>query len=266
MGPVGLVPTMGALHAGHMALVRASKTRCRATAVTIFLNPTQFAPNEDLSRYPANLEADLTLCRSEGVDMVFAPSVGVMYPGDDKTVVHVGRLGDGLCGPHRPGHFDGVATVVAKLFQILPADAAFFGEKDYQQLAIVEQMVRDLNIPMDIVRCPTVRAEDGLALSSRNVYLTPNQRMQATSLSRALFEAVARVRAGETDVRRLRAEAISTIRAAGPADVEYVEVVDARTLEPMTEIDRPARMCLAVRIGQCRLIDNVAVDAPRPHP
>ncbi|MCO6438262.1 MAG: pantoate--beta-alanine ligase [Phycisphaerae bacterium] len=265
-GPVGLVPTMGALHEGHVSLIRASMQKCESTAVSIFLNPTQFAPGEDLSRYPANLEVDLDVCREEGARLVFTPDVSTMYPGDDATVVHVRRLGEGLCGRHRPGHFDGVATVVAKLFQIMPADYAFFGEKDYQQLLIVEQMVRDLNIPIEIVRCPTVRTEDGLALSSRNVYLSPAERKQAASLNRALFDAVEKARHGETDAGKLREDVIAAIKAAGPVDIDYVEVVDAGTLEPLSRIDRPGRICLAVRIGQCRLIDNVAVDVAASQP
>lgn len=259
---VGLVPTMGALHRGHLSLVEAARARCSSVAVTIFVNPTQFGPQEDLAAYPRPLQADLAACEKAGVDAVFAPDVETMYPGGVFTRVHVATLTDGLCGPHRPGHFDGVATVVAKLFQILPADAAFFGEKDYQQLRVVQQLVRDLNIPVEVVGCPTVREPDGLAMSSRNAYLVPAQRAQAACLYQALNRACTRAAGG---VRRA-AELIDGIRgdilAAGPAGIDYVEIVDAVTLEPLTAVNRAARICLAVRIGGCRLIDNVAVDMP----
>ncbi|UCE61723.1 MAG: pantoate--beta-alanine ligase, partial [Phycisphaerales bacterium] len=168
---VGLVPTMGALHEGHLSLIRTAHRRCDAVTVTIFVNPTQFGPNEDFRAYPRVLDSDLAACEAEGVDIVFTPDVEAMYPSDAHTTIHVDQLTDVLCGPCRPGHFDGVATVVAKLFQIVPADFAFFGEKDYQQLAVIQQMARDLNIPIEVVACPTVREPDGLAMSSRNAYL-----------------------------------------------------------------------------------------------
>jgi len=263
-GTVGLVPTMGAIHEGHLSLIRAAKARCTRVAVTIFVNPTQFGPAEDFAAYPRPLEADLRACEQAGVDIVFTPTVATMYPPGAKTSVHVSGLSDVLCGPLRPGHFDGVATVVAKLFQILPADAAFFGEKDYQQLAVIRQMVRDLNIPVEIVGCPTLREPDGLAMSSRNAYLSPAQRRQAGSLSRALFAAVDRVRRGERNVAVLVGGIREEILSAGPARIEYVDVVDANTLALLSIVDRPARICLAVRLGSCRLIDNVGVDAPVP--
>jgi pantoate--beta-alanine ligase len=259
---VGLVPTMGALHEGHLSLIRAAKACCRRVAVTIFVNPIQFGPHEDFAAYPRPLEKDLELCRNADVDLVFTPSVETMYPAGARTSIHVAGLSDGLCGPFRPGHFDGVATVVAKLFNILPADAAFFGEKDYQQLQVIRRMVRDLNLPIEIVGCPTVREPDGLAMSSRNVYLNPEQRQQAVSLSRALFAATAEVRGGERDPGEITRRARASILAAGPATIEYLDVVDAESLALLTTIDRPARMCLAVRIGTCRLIDNVALDGP----
>ncbi|RME39756.1 MAG: pantoate--beta-alanine ligase [Planctomycetota bacterium] len=261
---VGLVPTMGALHEGHVSLIRRARRRCDYVAVTIFVNPTQFAPGEDYEQYPRTLEADLEVCKREGVDLVFAPSTDVMYAPDASTTVHVGGVTEGLCGPHRPGHFDGVATVVTKLFHILPADQAYFGEKDYQQMVMIRKMVRHLNVPIEIVACPTVREEDGLALSSRNRYLNPAERKQAVSLSRALFEAQRRVDEGERDASRLCEAIRETILAAGPARIEYVEAVDAETLTPLKTIDRPARICLAVRIGSCRLIDNVAVNPEGP--
>jgi pantoate--beta-alanine ligase len=259
---VGLVPTMGALHDGHMALVHAARKLCGRVAVTIFVNPTQFAPGEDYRQYPRTLEADRAKCREAGVDILFTPDVQTMYPEAPQTMVHVAGLCDGLCGPLRPGHFDGVATVVMKLFQILPADVAVFGEKDYQQLAVIRRMVRDLNVPIEIIGHPTVREPDGLALSSRNAYLSPSQRVQARSLSEALFAAADRVRRGEVECARIQQAVRKHILAAGPADIEYVEVVDATTLERLTVVDRPARICLAVRIGGTRLIDNVPVDPP----
>lgn len=257
---VGLVPTMGALHAGHMSLVEAARKQCGYVAVSIFVNPTQFGPSEDLAAYPRPLEADLEQCRRANVDLVFMPSVEAMYPADAKTLIHVRDLTAVLCGPCRPGHFDGVATVVAKLFNILPADFAFFGEKDYQQLQVIRRMAADLNFPMEIVGCPTVREADGLAMSSRNAYLSAEERSRATSLSRALFAAVERARNGERDVSQLRSLMRDAILSAGPARIEYIEIVDADSLAPLTSVDRPARICLAVRIGKTRLIDNLAVE------
>lgn len=257
---VGLVPTMGALHAGHVSLIEAARRECEAVAVTIFVNPTQFGPNEDYSKYPRPIEADIDACRRTGAEIVFTPQVDAMYPSKPLTTIHVAKMADGLCGKFRPGHFDGVATVVSKLFHVLPTDAAYFGQKDYQQLMIIKQMVSDLNIPIDIVGCPIVRESDGLAMSSRNVYLNPAERKQATSLSRGLFAAMEQVKRGEREAAQLVAGVRSIISKAGPATIEYVEVVDAATLEPLHTIDRAARICLAVRIGACRLIDNVGVD------
>jgi len=253
---------MGALHEGHVSLFRAGIARCTRVAVTIFVNPTQFGPSEDYTAYPRPLEADLRACESAGVDIVFTPTAETMYPSGNRTTVHVSGLTEVLCGPLRPGHFDGVATVVAKLFEILPADAAFFGEKDYQQLAVIRQMVRDLNIPIEIVGCPTVREHGGLAMSSRNAYLTAAQRIQATCLSRALFDAAERIRGGQRNVAAIVDGIREGIVSAGSAQIEYVDIVDADTLNLLSTVNRPARICLAVRIGSCRLIDNVGVDAP----
>lgn len=257
---VGLVPTMGALHEGHLSLIREARKRCSYVAVTIFVNPTQFGPHEDYEAYPRAFDADLRACETEGVDLVFNPSVETIYPEGTQTTVQVSRVTQGLCGAGRPGHFDGVATVCAKLFNILPADAAFFGEKDYQQMVMIRRMVRDLNLPIEIVPCPTLREPDGLAMSSRNAYLSDEERKQATSLSRALHAAADRVVAGEREARGITAAVRQEIMAAGPTDIEYVDVVDADTLEVLQVVDRPARICLAVRIGSCRLIDNVAVN------
>ncbi len=259
---VGLVPTMGALHEGHVSLIRAARSQCDTVAVTIFVNPLQFGPGEDLDSYPKTLDSDLGTCRACGVAVVFAPSSETMYPGETTTKIHVNRLTEGLCGELRPGHFDGVTTVVAKLFQILPANKAFFGEKDFQQLVVIRRMVDDLNMPIEIVACPTVRHPDGLAMSSRNANLSPKERSQALSLSKSLFCAADRVKLGEDRTGPLVDKIRSTIMAAGPAIIDYVKIVDAHTLESLETIDRPARICLAVRIGSCRLIDNVGIDAP----
>jgi pantoate--beta-alanine ligase len=255
----GVVPTMGALHEGHLSLVRAANEQCSFVAVTIFVNPTQFGPGEDFDKYPNTLESDLAHCDKLGVDLVFTPTVEAMYPPGCQTSVHVGGLTEGLCGSRRPGHFDGVATVVAKLFNILPADLAFFGEKDYQQMVVIRRMVQDLDMPIEIVPCPTVREPDGLAMSSRNAYLSQEERVRATSLSRALFLARDRIAAGEYDAASLTTGIRNEIRLAQPTEIDYVEIVDPETLAPLPKVDRPARICLAVRFGSCRLIDNIAV-------
>lgn len=259
---VGLVPTMGALHEGHLSLIRTARAQCSDVAVTIFVNPLQFGPNEDLDAYPRTMEADLAACEAEGVSLVFAPTVETMYPENATTTVHVDGLTTGLCGAHRPGHFDGVTTVVAKLFEILPADRAFFGEKDYQQLVVIKRMVSDLNMSIEIVACPTLREDDGMALSSRNRYLSPEHRAQAGAISRALFDAEEQVRNGLIDATRVVETVRSTIQHAGPCAIDYVELVNATTLVPLSRIDPPARLCVAVRIGGCRLIDNIAIGAP----
>ncbi len=259
---VGLVPTMGALHHAHRSLVDAARARCDAVVVSIFVNPTQFAPTDDFERYPRPLQADLDICRNSGVDLVFTPTVDAMYPSSVATTVHVAGLTDHLCGPFRPGHFDGVATVVAKLLNIITPDVAFFGEKDYQQLRVIETMVNDLDLPVDIVPCPTIREPDGLAVSSRNAYLSRSERQQATSLSRAIGSAAQQCAQGQRDASALIAHARRIIQDAGPAEIDYIEIVDSHSLKPIARIDAPARICLAVRIGSCRLIDNMPLDAP----
>ena len=258
-GSVGLVPTMGAFHEGHLSLIRAARQRCSYVAVTIFVNPTQFDPNGDYEKYPQTLDSDLAACKSAGVDLVFNPGVETIYPEGVQTTIHVNGVTTGLCGSRRPGHFDGVATVCTKLFNILPADLAFFGEKDYQQMVMIRRLVLDLSLPIEIVPCPTVREPDGLALSSRNAYLSAGERKQAACLSRALFAAADRIAAGERNASAIGTAIREDILAAGPVDIEYVDVVDESTLEDLKVIDRPARICLAVRIGSCRLIDNVGV-------
>jgi pantoate--beta-alanine ligase len=257
---VGLVPTMGALHAGHLSLIRAARAETGFVVVSIFVNPTQFGPNEDFTRYPRPLEKDLDLCRAEGVDVVFIPEVAEMYPADAVTYVEVTKLQDGLCGASRPGHFRGVATVVLKLFNIVQPDVAYFGQKDAQQARIIEQMVRDLNVPMAVSVCPIVREPDGLALSSRNVYLAPEQRRQAVVLQQALQEARQRVSAGERNPDAIRNGLIERIATAPEARLDYAAVVDARTLQPARELRGPLLLALAVKFGNTRLIDNLKLE------
>lgn len=258
---IGLVPTMGALHAGHESLIEAAVAGCDAVVVSVFVNPTQFGPGEDYDEYPRPLETDSAICRQAGADVLFVPTVEAMYPDGATTMIHLAGLTAGLCGAGRPGHFDGVATVVAKLFHIVTPDRAFFGEKDYQQLKVIQRMVRDLVMSVEIVGCPTVRDEHGLAISSRNAYLTPGQRAQALSLSSAMRDAVDRVDGGELDVSTLIEEMKGRIRKVGDAEIEYVAIVDAETLEPLDRVGGQARICVAVRIGSCRLIDNMALGA-----
>jgi pantoate--beta-alanine ligase len=255
---IGFVPTMGWLHEGHVALIRASVERCGATVVSIFVNPTQFGPTEDFSSYPRDLDRDLGMCEAAGVDLVFAPDAAEVYPEGFQTTVQPGPLADVLCGPHRPGHFRGVATVVAKLFNMVRPDAAFFGQKDYQQSAIIRRMVLDLNMPMEVVTLPTVREPDGLAMSSRNARLDADARRRAACLSRGLFAAKAAYDAGERNVERLVALARAQM---GEADsVQYLELVDADTLRPVGLLaDRPAVLAVAAFIGGVRLIDNVVL-------
>ena len=260
-----LVPTMGALHRGHLELIRTARERAGTgeVAVSIFVNPLQFEPGSDLEKYPRPQNRDEQACRDAGVDVLFRPVANEMYAADRSVVVDETSLSAGLEGTSRPGHFRGVCTVVAKLFHLLAPDAAVFGEKDYQQLAIVRRMVRDLNFPIEIVAVPTVREEDGLALSSRNQYLTTSERADAILLWRALRQAKERVRAGETSVRKLISLATETITAAQSARIDYVSIVDGETLAPVEAVRVNARMLVAVFIGKTRLIDNICLSAPR---
>jgi len=253
---VGFVPTMGALHAGHASLIRASRAECDFTVVSIFVNPTQFGPSEDLSRYPRTFDADRELCAALGTDLIFAPSADQMYPPDSRTVVEVTKLQDVLCGQSRPGHFRGVATVVLKLFNIVQPDAAYFGQKDAQQALIIRRMVIDLNVPVDVRVRPTVREPDGLAMSSRNRYLDPAQRHHATALYRAVRRVEEMVAAGERSAPALEAAMGETIAAAPGARLDYARVLDAESLDPLATLDRPALAALAVYFGTTRLIDN----------
>lgn len=253
---VGFVPTMGYLHRGHAALMTAARAACDLVVVSIFVNPTQFGPNEDFDRYPRDLDRDLAICREAGVDAIFHPTVAEMYPEQSITWVDVDLLTNTLCGASRPGHFRGVATVVSKLFNIVQPDAAFFGQKDAQQVAVIQRMARDLHMNVEIVPVPTVREPDGLALSSRNVYLRPEERQAALVLAGALARAKELVAAGERDARHVRQQMIDLIQAEPLAQIDYVEVVDQSTLQPIPTLDRPALAALAVRIGATRLIDN----------
>ncbi|KKX53061.1 MULTISPECIES: pantoate--beta-alanine ligase [Brevibacillus] len=257
---VGLVPTMGYLHEGHLSLVNEAKKHCEIVVMSIFVNPLQFGPNEDFDRYPRDMERDLKMAASAGVDFVFSPSVGEMYPQQVKTNVSVSGVSEPLCGRSRPGHFDGVATVVLKLFQIVQPDYAFFGQKDAQQVAVVEQMVRDLSVPVTIIPCPIVREADGVAMSSRNVYLSAEERKQAAVLYRSLQLAEKKVASG-ADLDSVRDEMIRTIKAEPLADIDYVELLrypDLTKPEAPEKGDR-VLIALAVRFGKTRLIDNVIV-------
>ncbi len=258
--PVVLVPTMGALHRGHGALIEAARLRAGkagTVVVSIFVNPSQFGPNEDFGRYPRPLDADLELCRALGADAVFTPAADDIYPHGDSTVVEETKLSTGLCGARRPGHFRGVCTVVAKLFQILRPDAAIFGEKDYQQLAVIRRMARDLFFPVEIIGHPTVREPDGLALSSRNRYLTPSGRELARHLAAALVAAKALAAGGGIAAEQITSLARELIVRGTGCEPQYVELVDPENLQPLETLDRPAVLAAAVVIGETRLIDNV---------
>ncbi|TNE43040.1 MAG: pantoate--beta-alanine ligase [Sphingomonadales bacterium] len=261
-GRIALVPTMGALHQGHMSLVRAAKERADHVVVSIFVNPTQFGPNEDLDAYPRQEAQDAALLEAEGAAILWAPSVAEMYPAGFATSIGVGGVTAPLEGAHRPGHFDGVATIVCKLFNQVGPDVALFGEKDYQQLAVIRRMARDLDLPVDIVGVPTARAEDGLALSSRNAYLSVDERRRAVELPAAMREAVARLEAGE-EANGVLAEARARIEKAGFGPVDYVELADAISLEPVRTLAHPARLLVAARLGKTRLIDNFHVKSTK---
>lgn len=259
---VGYVPTMGYLHEGHLSLIRSAKEQSDAVVLSIFVNPLQFGPNEDFERYPRDLKRDAEAAEAAGCDFLFAPSVEEMYPrGDGKvlTTVDVEEVTHQLCGASRPGHFRGVATVVSKLFNIIQPDKAFFGMKDAQQVAVLQTMVDDLNIPVEIVPCQTVREPDGLAMSSRNVFLTDEQRQQALVLSRSLKAAEAAVAAGERDVLLLKRLVREMIEEQPLADVDYVEIVNLRDLATILTVEQPALLALAVRFGNTRLIDNTVL-------
>ncbi|MCX7926163.1 MAG: pantoate--beta-alanine ligase [Fimbriimonadales bacterium] len=256
---IHFVPTMGYFHEGHLSLMRRAKAGDGAVIVSIFVNPLQFGAHEDLDRYPRDFERDRQMAESVGVEAIFYPSVAEMYPPGYQTEVRVRELSKPLCGKSRPGHFEGVATVVLKLFNIVTPDRAYFGMKDYQQLRVIQQLVRDMNLPIEIVPCPIVREPDGLAMSSRNVYLTPEERAAATVLYRSLQWAQAQVESGERDANRLRDGVAQRVAAEPLARIDYVEVVDAETLQPVERVDRPTLIALAVFFGKARLIDNCLI-------
>lgn len=254
---VGVVPTMGALHAGHLSLVEASCATCDATIVTLFVNPTQFGPHEDFQQYPRTLDADLQALAPYAVDAVFAPAVDEMYPPGFQTAVHVAEVTKPLEGAARPGHFDGVATVVLKLFNLTRPDLAFFGQKDYQQTLVVRRMARDLDLPVEVRVCPIVREADGLAMSSRNVYLSPSERRQALALSQSLELCRTMAAAGERNVAQMIAAAEDRFAAEPDVKLEYFSIADRDTLAPLTTLSHNGIALTAARVGRTRLIDNM---------
>ena len=257
---IGLIPTMGALHEGHLALVRRARQECSQVITSIFVNPTQFGPKEDLAKYPRTFDADAEKLTAAGVDFIFAPEPADVYPPEFRTYVSVEGLSERLEGRSRPGHFRGVATVVLKLLEIVQPHYAYFGRKDAQQVRIISQMARDLNLDSEIVVCPIVRESDGLALSSRNAYLKPDERKAATALHRALSAARDELAAGVRDALQLQTVLRKVLGAEPLAAVDYAEIVDADTFEPVTRVARPCYVVLAVFLGKTRLIDNLYID------
>lgn len=255
---IAFVPTMGALHEGHASLLRSGRTRAARLVASIFVNPTQFGPHEDFARYPRPLEADLEICRDCGCDAVFVPTTEDLYPPGDQTLIEVTALSRPLCGAFRPGHFRGVATVVYKLFQCVAPDGALFGEKDFQQLRVIEQMTRDLSLPVAIWPMPIVREADGLAMSSRNRYLTLTERQQAAAIPQAL-QRIATMAPDTRETATLLAAGREILTTAGITRLDYLEIVDTETLASVPRLNRAARACIAAHIGTTRLIDNMAV-------
>jgi len=260
---IAFVPTMGFLHDGHLTLMREGRKHATRLASSLFVNPTQFGPNEDFSRYPRNFDGDCSMMRTVPVDALFAPEPEVMFPLGSQTWVEATEVTKGLCGDHRPGHFRGVTTVVAKLFNIVKPHCALFGEKDYQQLRAIERMVADLNFDLKIIPVPTVREPDGLAMSSRNAYLKADERERALALSRALKAAGEAVRSGARSADELQRIALGVLNQTPGVNVEYVAAVDANTLQPMTTLDRPVVVAIAARVGTTRLIDNMVFSPNR---
>ena len=257
---IGFVPTMGYLHQGHISLVKASRQANDITIVSIFVNPTQFGPNEDFEKYPRDIDSDSKKAEEAGVDIIFTPAVREMYPDNYSTYVEVLGITGKLCGKSRPGHFKGVCTVVLKLFNIVDPDSAYFGQKDAQQAAVISRMVRDLNSAVRIITCPIVRESDGLAMSSRNVYLSNEERKAALVLSKSLNEAAGVIENGEANSEKLRDYIINIISSEKLADIDYVEILDARTLEFKETLKGRMLLAVAVRFGKTRLIDNVIVE------
>jgi pantoate--beta-alanine ligase len=261
---VGFIPTMGALHEGHVSLMRQAKQECDVVVASIFVNPTQFAPDEDLKKYPRPLDDDLIACREAGVTCVFHPDVPAMYPEDSVTVVEVRKLTCAFEGADRPTHFRGVTTVVMKLLHIVMPDRVFLGQKDYQQQLVIRRMCIDLDVPVEIVTCPTVREPDGLAMSSRNRYLNAGQRNTALSLSAALRTVEQAIGNGESDISRLRAEMQDTLRSTPGVDLDYATIVHPETLEEIESVQPSQVVLIAVRVGPTRLIDNIVIHSPSP--
>jgi pantoate--beta-alanine ligase len=257
---IGFVPTMGALHIGHISLIEAAKKDCDFIVVSIFVNPTQFGAGEDFEKYPRPLEADLEICRKTGVDVVFNPAPEQMYQAENITWVNVEKLTKTLCGRFRPGHFRGVATVCAKLFNIVGPDVAFFGQKDAQQAVVIRRMVADLKMPLEIVVCPTVREADGLAVSSRNKYLSEQQKKDATYIYKSLQKCEEMIKAGIKDAGRIVREMQKVLNEVPSIEIEYVSIVDAESLQNLDRVAGKVLAAVAVRIGPARLIDNIVVD------
>jgi pantoate--beta-alanine ligase len=257
---VALVPTMGYLHEGHLSLVREARRLASLVIVSVFVNPTQFGPNEDLDRYPRDMRGDLRKLRQEGVDVVFSPDTAEIYPERYQTYVDVTEVTRDYCGASRPSHFRGVATVVTKLFTIIQPDVAVFGEKDYQQLVVIRRLAKDLGLDVEVVGLPTVREEDGLAMSSRNAYLSPAQRQQATTIYRGLRKAKRLLDSGERDAAELAAIAIDLLREEQDLLIDYVAVCDPETLERIPEVEKEAVLLVAVKVGDTRLIDNIRLE------
>ena len=260
---IGLVPTMGALHIGHISLIEAAVKKCNFVVVSIFVNPTQFGPGEDFEKYPRPLDADLEICKKAGVDVVFAPTKEQMYGAENLTWINVEKLTEQLCGQSRPVHFRGVTTVCAKLFNIVEPDIAFFGQKDGQQAIVIKRMVTDLNMPLEIAICPTIREPDGLAVSSRNKYLTKQQKKDATLIYKSLQKCRQMIDARVTDSETIIAEMRKILSQAPSIKIEYISIVDAETLQTTNLIARQVLAAVAVRIGSARLIDNILVDSSK---
>ncbi len=258
---IGFVPTMGALHAGHISLIEAAKKKCDFVVVSIFVNPTQFGPGEDFQKYPRPLEKDLEICEEQGVDVVFNPPQQQMYAGENLTWVNVEKMTEGLCGASRPGHFRGVTTVCARLFNIVQPDIAFFGQKDAQQAIVIKRMVADLNMPLEIAVCPTVREADGLAISSRNQYLTNQERADAALIYKSLEKCEEMIESGTKDSQTITGEMRKILNQSALIEIEYVSLVDAKTLEAAEQISGRVLAAVAARVGSTRLIDNIVVDS-----
>jgi pantoate--beta-alanine ligase len=260
---IGFVPTMGALHIGHVSLIEAAVQQTDFVVVSIFVNPTQFGPTEDFEEYPRPFDDDLEICRKKGVDVVFAPAPKEIYPGENLTWVNVEKLTEPLCGQFRPGHFRGVTTVCAKLFNIVTPDVAFFGQKDAQQAIVIKRMVTDLNMPLEIVICPTIREPDGLAVSSRNQYLTRQQRKDATLIYKSIQKCREMIEAGVTESREIISWMREILNQIPSAQIEYISIVDAETLESIDQVAGKVLVAVAVKIGSTRLIDNILVDSTK---